>query len=73
MAGILLVPLLSVILIEWHFAGKTVATVNSTEQKLQDFKQDMAEGAHRPHHHPHHYTPEPLVMQPSRNNASSNV
>lgn len=32
--------------------GKTVATVNATEQKLQEFKQDMAEGRPpRRHHH----------------------
>lgn len=33
--------------------GKTVATVNKTEQKLQDFKEDLEAGKHLPHHHEH--------------------
>ena len=36
-----------------NFTGKTVATVNKTEQKLQDFKEDLAAGKRLPHHHEH--------------------
>ena len=30
-----------------------MATVNKTEQKLQDFKEDLEAGKHLPHHHEH--------------------